>query len=78
MGNSNRLTFDSLEEIIGPSDREVAEAIIATGASAAEVEEALQYAIGQDDVMGEMRIPLRGRAQAVYDILIADEYGEER
>lgn len=72
-----RLTPEQLEQIIGPSDESVAAAIIATGASAAEAEQALQFALGQDDVMGEMRRPLSGLVAVVYNILITEEFEED-
>lgn len=71
------LTPETLEEIIGPADQSVKASIIATGASAAEVEQALQFALGQNDVMGEMRRSLRGRVEDVYKILITEEFDEE-
>jgi hypothetical protein len=53
-------------------------AIVATGASVGEIETAIAWAAGEDDVMGEARRPLAGTAGAVYDILTADEeYGDE-
>lgn len=72
-----RLTPEQLEQIIGPSDESVAAAIIATGASAMEVEQALQFALGQDDVMGEMRRALSGLVAVVYNILITEEFEED-
>ena len=44
-----------------------------------EIEEAVAFAAGEDDVMGEARVPLIGRAAVVYEIITADEVsGEER
>ncbi len=48
-------------------------AIVNTGASIDEVEAALAWAAGADDVMGELRRPLTGNVAAVYDILAADD-----
>ena len=42
-----------------------------------EIEEAVAYATGEDDIMGEERIPLIGRAAEVYEIITADEAVEE-
>jgi len=53
-------------------------AILATGASLEEIETAVAWDAGEDDVMGEERRPLDGAAAEVYDILIADEdFGDE-
>lgn len=53
-------------------------AILATGATMDEINAAIAWEAGEDDVMGEARRPLSGGAAAVYDILIADEdYGDE-
>lgn len=53
-------------------------AILATGASLDDIEAAVAWDAGEDDIMGEERRPLSGAAAAVYDILIADEeYGDE-
>jgi hypothetical protein len=52
-------------------------AIQASGAGLAEIEEAVAYFSGQDDVMGEERKPLVGAVAAVYDILAADEEFED-
>lgn len=73
-----RLTLEELEHIIGPSDENVLADIIATGASATEVEEALQFALGQNDVMGELRYPLTGRVAEVYKILVTEEFEDPR
>lgn len=48
-------------------------AIIDSGATAEDVEEAVAYASGQDDVMGEARKPLAGKAAIVHEILTRDE-----
>ncbi|HEY0918490.1 hypothetical protein [Devosia sp.] len=53
-------------------------AILATGATLDEINAAIAWEAGEDDVMGGARRPLVGGAAAVYDILIADEdYGDE-
>lgn len=54
------------------SDHRVVE-ILETGATMEELEEAAARLAGQDDVLGEARIPLEGAAAQVYDILIRDE-----
>jgi hypothetical protein len=52
-------------------------AIIATGASMAELEAASAWAQGADEVLGEERAPLSGVTAAVYDILMAGEELED-
>lgn len=54
-------------------------AIEALGATLEELEKAVAWAVGESDVMGDLRQPLAGRAAVLYDILTADEdYGDER
>jgi hypothetical protein len=52
-------------------------AIVATGATVAEIEEAVAWVSGADDVMGEERKPLSGKVAEVYDILTADDEWED-
>ena len=54
-------------------------AIEASAATRTQLEEAVAWASGQSDVMGEERHPLSGRVGQLYEILTADEdYGDER
>ena len=54
------------------------QAILASGASFEELEEAAAYVAGADDVMGQERKPLSGRVAQIYDILTRDEdWGDE-
>jgi hypothetical protein len=48
-------------------------AIEKNGASAVELELALAWAYGESDVAGEARLPLKGRAAELYEILVGDE-----
>ena len=48
-------------------------AIVATSGTLADLETALAFANGEDDLMGEARRPLSGAAGQIYDLLIADE-----
>lgn len=74
---TNKLTHDLIVGIAGDtSDAKVA-AILATGATVEDLEEAVAWASGESDVMGEERLPLSGLVSAVYDILTADEANEE-
>ena len=54
------------------TDQRVVE-ILETGANMEQLEEAAARLRGEDDVLGEARIPLEGPAAQVYDILIRDE-----
>jgi len=68
------LIAESLGEI---SDAQMA-ALLATKASVEEFEEALAWASGESDVMGELEKRLDGAAARVYEILTAeDQYPEE-
>jgi hypothetical protein len=72
-------TYEELVQLVGDLEPARLAAIETLGATIAEVEEAVAYAAGEDDVMGEARLPLIGRAAAVYEIIVADEaYGDER
>lgn len=76
-GNTGPTHADVLHLCGDIADWKVA-AILATGADLDEIEAAVAWDAGEDDVMGEERRPLSGAAAAVYDILIADEdYGDE-
>jgi hypothetical protein len=53
-------------------------AIVATGGSMADLETALAFINGEDDVMGEERRSLSGPAAQIYELLVAEEeYPEE-
>ena len=73
------LTHDQILRVAGDiGDAKVA-AIEATGATLEELEEAVAWAAGESDVMGDLRRPLAGRTAALYEVLTADEdYGDER
>ena len=49
------------------------DAILASGATIGDVEVAMAWVTGGDDVMGEARAPLSGAAARVYDLLASDE-----
>ena len=70
---ASKLTHELIVRIAGEtSDAKVA-AILAAQASVEDLEEAVAWAGGESDVMGEERLPLSGLAAVVYDILTADE-----
>jgi hypothetical protein len=53
-------------------------AILALGASIEDLEEAVAWASGEDDMMGKERKPLSGVVAEIYDVLTSDdEFGEE-
>jgi hypothetical protein len=66
-----------LRELIGDIDEMAAAAIIATGATRAELEQAVFYARGYGDVVNRSGHPLVGAAAQTYEILIADEDDED-
>ncbi|MDX6751620.1 hypothetical protein SH611_17580 [Geminicoccaceae bacterium 1502E] len=67
----------SLSEIVqlvgGSSPGARHSAILATGATAAEIRHAILWACGEDEALGEEPPPLQGRTALVYDILKAEE-----
>ncbi|MDH3229594.1 MAG: hypothetical protein OEN55_07375 [Alphaproteobacteria bacterium] len=66
-------TASDVAEILGPMPDARIAAILATGATLEQLEEAAAWAAGESDVMGGMRRPVIGPVAAVYDILTADE-----
>lgn len=74
-----KATANDIVEICGAlTDARVA-AILATGATLEEVEEAAAWASGENDVMGQLRRPATGPVAVVVDILTSDElYTEDR
>lgn len=71
------LTHDVIRDIVGDIEDAKAAAIIATGATAEDLEEAVAWASGESDMMGDMERPLAGVIAQVYDILTAEEELEE-
>jgi len=72
-------SYDELVRLVGALEPARLAEIERIQATVAEIEDAVAYAAGEDDVMGEARIPLTGRAAEVYEILVADqEFEEER
>ncbi len=62
-------SYDEIARIIGRRDDDVIAAIIATGASASEIHEAVIWTLGDSEQMAELRRPLTGTVADVYDIL---------
>jgi hypothetical protein len=63
------ITQALVAETLGDIDDSTMSTILATGATVEEFEEAVAWATGESDVMGELEHPLSGAAAAVYDIL---------
>jgi hypothetical protein len=70
-------TLEEIAALVGGDDATVHTAILATGASLAEIEQAMIMAAGAGEALGEAPHPLEGRVAAVYEILTADEADEE-
>ena len=70
---SHPVTQQDIKSILGSVDDASVTAIIAIGPSVSELEEAVAWASGESDVMGELERPLEGAVARVYDILTRDE-----
>lgn len=70
-------TLSEVTQLIGGTNAARHAAVFATGATFAEINRALAYARGDDEILGETSHPLEGRAAAVYEILTADEALDE-
>jgi hypothetical protein len=70
-------SYEELVRLVGELDAERLAEIELLHATVSEIEEAVAFATGEDDVMGEARIPLIGRAAEVYEIITADETTDE-
>lgn len=71
-----RPTLAEIASLVGGEDATLHTAILATGATYAEIEQALMRAAGADEALGESSHPLEGPAAQVYELLTADEAGE--
>ncbi len=71
------VTHDLLLELVPDIEDSKAAAIMASGASLSDIEEAISWASGQSGVMGDLRRQLNARVATVYDILTADRELEE-
>lgn len=67
-----RPTLSEIAELVGGDDPVKHLRILKTGATFAEIEQALAWASGAGDVLGEEERPLSGRVAAVYEILTED------
>jgi hypothetical protein len=75
---ANPAKLHEITELLGDIEAAKAEAILATGASLAEIEQAEAWAAGETDVMGDLQRPLRGPVAAVYEILSTEEPLDDR
>jgi hypothetical protein len=66
-------TLAEIRQMVGDVEAAKLEAILATGATPGEIEEAMAWAAGESDVMGgELERPLAGPVAAVYEILASE------
>lgn len=72
----DRVTIEDIRALAGDIDEIDAAAIIATGATRAEFEEAYFYACGEGDLMDRNGRPLAGAVAEIYDILVEEEEEE--
>lgn len=72
------LTRECIAEICGDMTDSQASALLALELSEEELEEAVAWATGESDVMGDERRPLCGPGAAAYDILTVNIEPEER
>lgn len=69
-------TLAEIASLVGGEDATLHTAILATGATYAEIEQALVMAVGADEALGKAPRPLAGPAAQVYELLTADEPDE--
>ena len=69
---SRPASLHEIRAIVGDLEAAKLEAILTTRASAAEIEQALAWAAGETDVMGDLERPLTGPVAAVYEILASE------
>lgn len=67
-----RPTLAEVAQLVGGDDPSVHMAVLATGATYAEIEAAVAAAAGVDEAFGGAPLPLAGRAAAVYEIITAE------
>jgi len=66
-------SYEELVRLVGELEPVRLAQIEQLQATVAEIEEAVAFASGEDDVMGEARVPLIGRVAEVYEIITADK-----
>ena len=66
-------TLAEIRHMVGDVEAAKLEAILATGATPGEIEQAMAWVAGESDVMGgELERPLSGPVAAVYEILASE------
>jgi hypothetical protein len=71
------LSHDEVVRLCGDLQDSTVQAIVDSGGTVADLEIALAWAGGEDDIMGEERKPLEGIPATIYDVLTRDpEFGE--
>jgi len=68
-----RPTLSEVAELVGGTNNRRHMAILETGATFDEIEQALAWLAGADDVLGESGRQLSGRVASVYEIIKSDE-----
>ncbi len=71
------LTKDDMTQLCGDIQEWKVAAILTSGARAQGLELALAWVYGESDVAGAARLPLKGRAAELYEILVGDQEGWE-
>jgi|APPan5920702752_1055751.scaffolds.fasta_scaffold204661_2 hypothetical protein len=72
-----QVTSEEVREIVGSLEDDIISAIIATGATAAEVAEAQAWLAMDDALAKELQHGNSGRVAAVYDLLVGPMEAEE-
>jgi hypothetical protein len=70
---AGRLDADTVRQLCGDVSDETVIAVLATGATVAELESAVAWLEGESETMGEEPHPLEGVAAEVYDLLIEEK-----
>ena len=66
-------TLAEIRQMVGDLEAAKLEAILATGATPPQIEEAMAWVAGESDVMGgELERPLSGPVAAVYEVLASE------
>lgn len=72
------VSASEVRRIVGNIDADKVRAILALRPTAAEIEEAVAWAEGESDVMGELERPSSPTIGAIYDLLMTEVPQEER
>jgi hypothetical protein len=70
-------SLPEIAALVGGDDAMLHTAILATGATYSEIEQAMALAAGADEALGETPHPLEGRVAAVYELLSAEQEPDE-